>query len=96
MGTKVDQRGSFVSGDKMRFDFTNSAPVKPEQCGAAEQIVSEQIKSNFEIFTKEVPLAAAREICSLRAVFNEQYPDPVRVVSIGQPIDTLLAEPKKR
>ena len=94
LGTKVDQRGSFVSGDKMRFDFTNSAPVKPEQCGAAEQIVSEQIKSNFEIFTKEVPLAAAREICSLRAVFNEQYPDPVRVVSVGQPIDTLLAEPK--
>jgi alanyl-tRNA synthetase len=94
LGTKVDQRGSFVSADKMRFDFTNSAPVKPDQCGEAERIVSEQIAANYDIYTKEVPLAAAREICSLRAVFNEQYPDPVRVVSVGQDIDKLLADPK--
>jgi len=94
LGGKVDQRGSLVNPEKLRFDFTNSGPVKPDQCAKVEEIVRAQIAAGYQIYTQEVALAAAREICSLRAVFGETYPDPVRVVSVGAPIDKMIADPK--
>lgn len=45
------------------------------------------------VFAMEAPLAAAKAIQGLRAVFDETYPDPVRVVSIGTPVQELLADP---
>jgi len=52
------------------------------------------IESNHQVYRKSVPLATAREINGVRAVFGETYPDPVTVVSIGVDVDELLRDPK--
>lgn len=64
-----------------------------DQVCDAEKIVLEIINGNHEVFARETPLGLAKEIQGLRAVFDETYPDPVRVLSIGVPIETLTADP---
>lgn len=49
--------------------------------------------SNLNVYYKDVPLAVAKQINGLRAVFGEVYPDPVRVVAVGADVDAILAEP---
>lgn len=50
------------------------------------------IKKNLTVYTKQVPLAQAKSIHGLRAVFGETYPDPVRVVSMGFDVDEILKD----
>jgi hypothetical protein len=52
LGGKVDQRGSLVNPEKLRFDFTNSGPVKPDQCAKVEEIVRAQIAAGYQIYTQ--------------------------------------------
>ena len=59
-----------------------------------EKISSDYIKDDGVVYAKDVPLATAREIRGVRAVFGETYPDPVRVVSVGVPVEDLLADVK--
>jgi len=54
----------------------------------------ELIDTQEPVYSRECALAEAREISGLRAVFDEAYPDPVRVVAIGMPVDKLLEDPK--
>ena len=63
------------------------------QVKETEQIANKLIAKNEEIYTKESRLAVAMAFQGLRAVFEETYPDPVRVVSIGIPIEDLEADP---
>ena len=93
VGGAVDQRGSLVDPDRLRFDFTHNQPVTPEQLAQVETLVREQIDADHAVHTEVAPLAAAQTINGLRAVFGEAYPDPVRVVSIGAPVADLLADP---
>ena len=93
LGGTVDQKGSMVADDRLRFDFTQSGAVTPEQLGEAEAIVRKAIKDDLPVHADLAPLEKAREISGLRAVFGEVYPDPVRVVSIGASVDDLLADP---
>lgn len=58
-----------------------------------EKIVLDIISVNHEVHAKETPLGLAKEIQGLRAVFDETYPDPVRVLSIGEPVETMTADP---
>merc|ERR1719356_1087974 len=58
-----------------------------------EDIANQMINKNQEIYAKESPLALAKTIQGLRAVFDETYPDPVRVVSVGIPVEKLEADP---
>ena len=58
-----------------------------------EEIVNTQIKNQLPVSAEVVPLAAAKEIKSLRSVFGERYPDPVRVISVGANVQDLLANP---
>ena len=59
----------------------------------AEGIVNEISLKNEPVYAKEASLASAKAIQGLRAIFDEVYPDPVRVVSIGIPIDELTDDP---
>ena len=76
-----------------RFDFTNAKAMTVAQVKAAEEHANELIGRNEKVYAKEAPLAVAKTIQGLRAVFDETYPDPVRVVSIGIPVETLEANP---
>lgn len=64
-----------------------------EQIRKAEQIVQEIVKRNGIVYTKLCKLEDARKICGLRAMFDEAYPDPVRVVSVGEPVENLENDP---
>ncbi|MFN0134189.1 MAG: alanine--tRNA ligase [Phycisphaerales bacterium] len=94
VGDHVDQKGSHVAPDRFRFDFANNGPVTPEQARQAEAIVRDLIKKDLTVYADLAPQFVARSIAGLRAVFGEAYPDPVRVVSIGQPVADLLASPE--
>ncbi|KAL2545633.1 Alanine--tRNA ligase [Forsythia ovata] len=94
LGNHVDQKGSIVLPEKLRFDFSHGKPVKPEDLRKIETIVNEQIKAELDVFSKETRLADAKRVNGLRAVFGEVYPDPVRVVAIGRNVEDLLANPE--
>mmetsp|Transcript_27643 Transcript_27643/g.87636 ORF Transcript_27643/g.87636 Transcript_27643/m.87636 type:complete len:791 (-) Transcript_27643:118-2490(-) len=89
----AEQKGSALDENKLRFDFSWNSAVSVEQLAAVENISREQIKSGLEVFSYEAPLAQAQQISSVRAVFGESYPDPVRVISVGKDISALLADP---
>ncbi|MCC6678997.1 MAG: alanine--tRNA ligase [Phycisphaerales bacterium] len=93
LGPHIEQKGSLVAADRLRFDFSHNQPVSPEQLAQVEQAVSEQVARNLTVYAESAPLFLARSISGLRAVFGEKYPDPVRVVSIGQPVQDLLGQP---
>nr|KAF6405962.1 hypothetical protein HJG59_000021 [Molossus molossus] len=90
---EADQRGSLVAPDRLRFDFTAKGAMSTQQIKKAEQIVNEMIEAAKPVYTQDCPLAAAKAIQGLRAVFDETYPDPVRIVSIGVPVSKLLDDP---
>ncbi|KAH6830422.1 Alanyl-tRNA synthetase [Perilla frutescens var. hirtella] len=94
LGNHVDQKGSIVLPEKLRYDFSHGKPVKPEELRKIESIVNEQIRAELDVFSKETKLADAKRVNGLRAVFGEVYPDPVRVVSVGRKVDDLLANPE--
>ncbi|KAK2078524.1 hypothetical protein QBZ16_003364 [Prototheca wickerhamii] len=96
LGEHVDQKGSVVLPDRLRFDFSNNGPVSADKLRAVEGATRGFIARDLPVFTKEVALAQARSIHGLRAMFGETYPDPVRVVSIGKPVEALLADPDNR
>ncbi|MHC5025570.1 MAG: alanine--tRNA ligase [Planctomycetota bacterium] len=93
---QVDQRGSLVADDRLRFDFTCSQPIDGPTLGRVEQAVSDQIEAGIPVSAGVLPLEAGRRISGLRAVFGEKYPDPVRVVSVGPSIQELGADPERR
>ena len=91
--TEADQRGSLVAADKLRFDFTTNKAMTVAQVKKAETVANEMIDKNEEVYAKETPLALAKAIQGLRAVFDETYPDPVRVVSVGVPVENMTKDP---
>ena len=91
--TEADQRGSLVAPDKLRFDFTTNKAMTIAQVKKAENVANEMIDKNEEVYAKETPLALAKAIQGLRAVFDETYPDPVRVVSVGVPVENMTKDP---
>jgi alanyl-tRNA synthetase len=94
LGDHIDQKGSLVAPDRLRFDFSHTQPVSPAEIAKVEDLVRSQIKQDLTVYAEVAPLAPAKAISGLRAVFGEQYPDPVRVVSVGQPVSELLASPE--
>ena len=94
LGDGIDQRGSLVAPEKLRFDFSHKSGVTDTELAKIEDISTAYIRKNCGVYAKDVPLATAREIEGLRAVFGETYPDPVRVVSIGVEVDQLLKDVK--
>ncbi|KAM9301837.1 alanine--tRNA ligase, cytoplasmic [Gastrophryne carolinensis] len=90
---EADQRGSLVAPDRLRFDFTAKGAMSTKEIRQAEEIANQLIQENKVVYAMDCALAAAKAIQGLRAVFDETYPDPVRVVSVGIPVEDLLADP---
>lgn len=93
IGGTVDQKGSLVAPEKLRFDFSHKKAVDLKEIEQVEDIVNKTIKENLKVYSKPVELEVAKGINGLRAVFGESYPDPVRVVSVGIPVDDILTDP---
>ncbi|VDK75975.1 unnamed protein product [Litomosoides sigmodontis] len=87
---EVEQKGSLVAPDRLRFDLTTKQPLTYEQIKLVEEESQMLIDTKAAVFVGNAPLAEARRINGLRAVFEEAYPDPVRIVSVGIPIEELL------
>ena len=94
LGDGIDQRGSLVAPEKLRFDFSHKSGVSDSDLEKIEDISTRYIRQNCAVYSKEVALATAREIEGVRAVFGETYPDPVRVVSVGVDVEDLLKNVK--
>ncbi|KAM9854996.1 alanine--tRNA ligase, cytoplasmic [Aulostomus maculatus] len=90
---EADQRGSLVAPDRLRFDFTAKGALSTGEIRRTEEIACAMIKEAKPVYAMEAPLAQAKAIQGLRAVFDETYPDPVRVVSVGIPVQDLLDDP---
>ncbi|XP_035492539.1 alanine--tRNA ligase, mitochondrial [Scophthalmus maximus] len=89
VGPSVHQRGSHVSADRLRFDFSVKGSLSVSQLQQVEQCVNDVISANQTVHSQELPLHTARSIRGLRTV-DEVYPDPVRVVSVAVPLSELL------
>ncbi|BBF42270.1 alanyl-tRNA synthetase [Lachnospiraceae bacterium KM106-2] len=82
LGTHVEQKGSFVNKDHLRFDFTHFSPMTAEELQKVEDLVNEKIAEGIEVVTKEMTLDEARKTGAM-ALFGEKYGDSVRVVKMG-------------
>jgi len=95
IGSSIDQKGSNVDENKLRFDFSWNGPLTTQQLADVETICKKSIENNLPVYSYVAPLDAAKQISSLRAVFGEVYPDPVRVVAIShQTVPTILENPQ--
>lgn len=94
LGDDINQKGSLVDQDKLRFDFSHKSQVTIPELKKIEDSSNSYIKQNCKVYSKDIDLDTAKSIEGVRAVFGETYPNPVRVVSVGVEVDILLAEPK--
>src|SRR5262249_7063426 len=83
LGEHVEQKGSLVDAGKTRFDFTHSEPLSADQIAEVERLVNEKIYTDLPVTAVQKPLAEAKALPGVRAVFGETYPDPVRVLIVG-------------
>ena len=82
LGNHVNQAGSLVTPEHLRFDFTNFSPVSAEELEKVEALVNEEILKNVPVTIEEMALKDAKETGAM-ALFGEKYGDRVRVVSVG-------------
>lgn len=87
LGTHVEQKGSFVSPEALRFDFSHFQKVTDEEIRRVEKLVSEKIRANFPLEEhRNMPIAQAQALGAM-ALFGEKYGDEVRVVKYGSSIE---------
>ena len=82
LGTHVEQAGSYVSAERLRFDFTHFTALKEQELKEVEDIVNEKIFESLEINTCQKSIEDARQMGAM-ALFGEKYGDVVRVVTMG-------------
>ncbi|UCE42772.1 MAG: alanine--tRNA ligase [Candidatus Aminicenantes bacterium] len=82
LGDHVKQAGSLVSPDRLRFDFTHFAPVKPQELRQIETLVNEKIRDNIPVQTKITTMEKGIEEGAV-AIFEEKYGESVRMVTVG-------------
>jgi alanyl-tRNA synthetase len=82
LGPTVQQAGSLVAPDRLRFDYTHHQPLTDAQLQAIEDAVNDRIRENLEVSKKTMPLSEAKSSGAV-AMFGEKYGEVVRVVSAG-------------
>lgn len=82
LGDHVNQAGSLVTPERLRFDFTHFSAIEPEQLDRIEKEINEKILENIPVTVEEMPVEEARKSGAM-ALFGEKYKDMVRVVSVG-------------
>ena len=81
LGSGVQQKGSLVAADRLRFDFSHTAALSADEIAAVEQLVNRWISANFAVTWREMPIAEAKA-AGATALFGEKYGDTVRVVKV--------------
>jgi alanyl-tRNA synthetase len=83
LGPHVEQRGSSITAERLRFDFTHGARLAPEQLAEVEALVNEQIRRDLPVTWSEMALADAKRAGAI-GLFEERYGDRVKVYAIGE------------
>ena len=83
LGDHVQQKGSQVDSEKLRFDFAHSKPVSPDEISEIEALVNDQVLHNSEVTTNEMDLEKAIK-SGAEALFGEKYDSKVRVLAMGE------------
>jgi alanyl-tRNA synthetase len=83
LGETVQQAGSLVAPDRLRFDYTWHQPLTDEQIKTIEETVNEQIRANLEVTKTVMPIEEAKKSGAV-AMFGEKYGDQVRIVAAGE------------
>lgn len=83
LGTHVEQAGSMVNEDRLRFDFTHFSALTAEELATVETLVNEQIANNLPVVTKVMNIEDAKKEGAM-ALFGEKYSSDVRVVTMGE------------
>ncbi len=84
LGEHVQQRGSLVAPDRLRFDFSHLTAMTEEEIDEVQRIVNEKIRQNLPVYAQNIPYKQAIEEGAI-ALFDEKYGDMVRVLKIGEP-----------
>jgi alanyl-tRNA synthetase len=93
LGSGVQQKGSLVAPDRLRFDFSHNEAMTPEEIRRVEQLVNRWIEADFTVTYKLMPIDEARKTGAM-ALFGEKYGDVVRVVSVDGNVSSVgILEP---
>jgi alanyl-tRNA synthetase len=84
LGEHIQQRGSLVAPDRLRFDFSHLVPMSKKETQQVNRIVNDRIRQNLVVWDEEIPYKKAIAEGAI-ALFDEKYGDTVRVLRVGQP-----------
>lgn len=91
LGDEIMQKGSNITGERLRFDFNYTDALTDEQVSQVEEIVNRHISENLPVEFKMMPLKEAEKTGAIHA-FNEKYGDTVKVYFIGESIESAISK----